>query len=68
MRFASAIFDICRVAQLSPRGEYELAIGSDRSDQQREIAAQSQVGVLDLSRRADIVEVARRLRAVEPKP
>ncbi len=70
-RFAPAIFDICRAAPLSARGEYELPSAVMAAIQQRRLqlkVVKVAAGVLDLSRRSDIADVARRLRTVEPNP
>jgi dTDP-glucose pyrophosphorylase len=62
-RFDGDIFSVCRDVPLSPRGEHELplavALGITRGMQLRAIPLHA--GVLDLSNRGDIAEVARRL-------
>lgn len=65
-RFSPRIFAACRRVPLSPRGEYELpaavreAIGMGMKLK----VLRSELGVLDLSRRADIPAVAERLKGV----
>ncbi len=65
-RLGAAIFRYCRNVQLSPRGEYELpvAIRDAVHDGMKLRVLTSSLGVLDLSRRADIAEVAARLKNV----
>jgi len=70
-RFSSVIFDICRRAPLSPRGEYELpvAVGEAvRKSGLRLRVVQCREGVLDLSSRADVAEVAERLKRIRAEP
>jgi glucose-1-phosphate thymidylyltransferase len=66
-RFNHAIFDCCREAPLSERGEFELPlavnIGIARGLKMK--VATCHGGVLDLSRRSDIAAVASRLKAVQ---
>jgi hypothetical protein len=54
----------------SPRGEFELpqAVGLAVRRQVPFKVLRARGGVLDLSRRADAVEVARRLRDIEVRP
>ena len=63
-RFDSRIFSACRDVEPSPRGEFELPVAVGlavrRGVQFRAVPARGPV--LDLSRRADTAEVARRLR------
>lgn len=67
-RFSPAIFEACRRVPLSVRGELELPqavrYGMDKLHL-RFRAVPCAAGVLDLSTRADIASVARRLRGVE---
>ena len=65
-RFSSEIFDACRNVPLSPRGEYELpmAIRVAVNAGMKLKVLSSRLGVLDLSCRADIPEVAERLKEV----
>lgn len=70
-RFDPGIFEACRRVEPSPRGELELPNAVrfairvlDRTYQ----AVPLDVGVLDLSTRADIAEVERRLAHIEPRP
>lgn len=69
-RFDARIFDACRDVPRSPRGEFELpmAVGLavHRGARLRVLAARGPV--LDLSRRADTVEVERRLSGTLPRP
>lgn len=70
-RFSSAIFEVCRRAPLSPRGEYELpvAVGEAvRNFGMRLRVVQCREGVLDLSSRADVAEVAARLKNIRAEP
>ena len=67
-RFTPAIFEACREVPLSARGERELpqAVGwaiARRGERFRGVPCTE--GVLDLSTRADVVEVERRLDGVE---
>ena len=68
-RFDARIFDACRAVERSPRGEFELpaavalAIGSGV----RFKTIKADGPVIDLSRRADIPEVVRRLRKIDPR-
>jgi glucose-1-phosphate thymidylyltransferase len=69
-RFDARIFDACRDVAPSPRGELELPIAVMlavvRGVAFRAVPARGPV--LDLSRRADAAEVARRLRGLHPTP
>jgi len=70
-RFGPAIFDACRAIAPSPRGELELPTAVRHAMHvlhERFRAIPVDGGVLDLSRRDDIVEVERRLANVEPRP
>lgn len=70
-RFSRDIFDACRAAPLSARGEYELpgaVAESLRTKRARYKAIRCEKGVLDLSQRTDIEGVARVLSAIEPEP
>lgn len=66
-RFSPEIFEHCRQVPVSPRGEYELPMAVNRGAQSgmRLHVETSQLGVLDLSERADIPAVAERLRGIE---
>lgn len=66
-RFSPRIFDFCRNVALSPRGEYELPLAvhdAVHAGMPLRVLLSS-AGVLDLSRRADIAEVAAWLKNVE---
>lgn len=68
-RFPPAIFEACRRISPSGRGELELPDAVELA--MRELGARFEVvrceeGILDLSNRADVVEVAERLSAIEP--
>jgi dTDP-glucose pyrophosphorylase len=69
-RFDARIFDCCRDVQISSRGEYELpqavGLGVQRGIGFR--AVRVHAGVLDLSSRGDIAQVAARLSAATPLP
>ena len=69
-RLSRAIFEHCRDVERSPRGEYELPSAVDRAVRHgmHLRVERSDLGVLDLSRRADIPEVAKRLRGIEVAP
>ena len=69
-RFDSRIFSACRDVEPSPRGEFELplAVGLALRRGVRFRAVPARGPVLDLSRRADTAEVARRLRGVHLAP
>lgn len=64
-RFDAAIFDACRDVPSSPRGEFELpdAVMLARQRGTAFTVVPSMGPVLDLSRRGDVAEVARRLDA-----
>lgn len=67
-RFSPAIFQACRDVELSPRGELELPRAVDYAIValgQRLRAVPCKEGVLDLSTRADIEAVAKRLLGIE---
>jgi glucose-1-phosphate thymidylyltransferase len=69
-RFDRRIFDACRDVPKSARGEFELpeavALALARGMRIRALPARGPV--LDLSRRADAADIARRLAGVEPRP
>lgn len=69
-RFEPSIFDVCRAIEPSERGELELVdavrLAMDRRTRFRVVPVQD--GVLDISRRADIPALERRLAGVEPRP
>jgi glucose-1-phosphate thymidylyltransferase len=69
-RFDARIFEACRDVPRSTRGEFELpeavALAVRRGVPFRVIPAHGPV--LDLSRRADALDVERRLADVEPRP
>jgi glucose-1-phosphate thymidylyltransferase len=69
-RFDSRIFDACGAVPRSPRGEFELpeaaALATARGMRFRVLRVAGPV--LDLSRRADMADVERRLAGVEPRP
>jgi glucose-1-phosphate thymidylyltransferase len=69
-RFDARIFAACADVPRSPRGEYELpeavALAIRRGARFRAVPARGPV--LDLSRRADAVDVERRLAGVVPRP
>ena len=69
-RFDSRIFAACERVPRSVRGEYELpeAVGVAIRDGVRFKAIPARGPVLDLSRRHDTAEVARRLSGVMPRP
>lgn len=70
-RFSAAIFEVCRHAPLSPRGEYELPVAVGEGIQHyglRFRAVRCYEGVLDLSSRGDVAVVAERLRGVPANP
>jgi dTDP-glucose pyrophosphorylase len=66
-RFGPAIFRAIDSIGLSPRGEYELAdaVQAAIAAGERFKVVRVEAGVLDLSHRADIASVARRLEGVE---
>jgi len=69
-RFDARIFEACRDVPRSARGEREIpeAVGLALSRGIRFKTFPARGPVLDLSRRADTAEVARRLAAVVPRP
>lgn len=69
-RFDAAIFDACRDVPRSARGEHELpeAVGLAVARGMRIKAIPARGPVLDLSRRSDTAEVARRLEGIVPCP
>jgi glucose-1-phosphate thymidylyltransferase len=69
-RFDRRIFDACRAVPRSARGEYELpeAVGVALRQGVRFKVLPALGPVLDLSQRADAVEVSRRLAGVVPRP
>jgi glucose-1-phosphate thymidylyltransferase len=70
-RFDADIFRACRMVEPSPRGEVELPNAvrfAVRTLGARYRAIPADSGVLDLSRRADIPEVERRLAHIDPRP
>ncbi|MCA1563081.1 MAG: nucleotidyltransferase family protein [Acidobacteria bacterium] len=69
-RLDRRIFGACRDVPRSPRGEFELpnAVGLAISRGVRFRAVPARGPVLDLSRRSDALEVARRLSGVVPRP
>jgi glucose-1-phosphate thymidylyltransferase len=70
-RFDAAIFDACGHIAPSSRGELELPTAvryAIRTMGQRFRVVPLEVGVLDLSQRADIAKVERRLHPIDPNP
>jgi glucose-1-phosphate thymidylyltransferase len=69
-RFDARIFAACRDVPRSARGEYELpeAVGLAAERGVRFRAVPARGPVLDLSRRADALDVERRLAGVVPRP
>lgn len=69
-RFDSRIFAACRDVPRSARGEFELpeAVGLAVARGVRFRALRATGPVLDLSRRADAVDIAQRLAGVVPRP
>jgi glucose-1-phosphate thymidylyltransferase len=69
-RFDARIFDACRNVPRSSRGEFELPdavmLATTRGVRFRAIRARGPV--LDLSRRADMIDLARRLETAAPRP
>jgi len=69
-RFDSRIFGPCRDIPRSPRGEFELpdavTVAMTRGVRFRALNARGPV--LDLSRRADMIDLARRLETASPRP
>ena len=68
--FTPAIFDACARVSLSPRGELELqeAVMLRIRDGARFKVIPSAEGVLDLSSRADVANVGKRLAQIDPRP
>ena len=68
-RFDTRIFDACDDVPPSPRGELELplAVGLAVERGVRFATVPGDGAVLDLSRRSDVAEVARRLAGIEPR-
>ena len=67
-RFDDRVFDSCRRAPLSPRGEYELPMAVQQAIDDGRFPVEavfSEEGVLDLSGRADVALVASRLASVD---
>jgi glucose-1-phosphate thymidylyltransferase len=67
-RFDDRVFESCRRAPLSPRGEYELPLAVQQAIDDGRFPVEavfSEEGVLDLSGRADVAAVARRLASVD---
>jgi dTDP-glucose pyrophosphorylase len=69
-RFDSRIFGPCRDVQRSPRDEFELpdAVTLAMTRGVRFRALDARGPVLDLSRRADMIDLARRLETASPRP
>lgn len=70
-RFGPSIFEACRAIVPSPRGELELPDAvryAIRTMKERFRTIPFRAGVLDLSRRADVAEVGRRLEGIDPRP
>jgi glucose-1-phosphate thymidylyltransferase len=70
-RFGPSIFQACRAIVPSSRGELELPDAvryAIKILKERFRAIPFHAGVLDLSRRADVAEVGRRLEALDPRP
>ena len=69
-RFDGRIFGACRDVPRSTRGEFELpeAVGLALARGVRFKAFRARGPVLDLSRRADAADVARRLAGAIPRP
>ena len=67
-RFDARIFDACRDVERSPRGEFELpmAVGLAITRGVKFKTVKATGAVLDLSRRADVPEVVRRLEGIVP--
>jgi glucose-1-phosphate thymidylyltransferase len=67
-RFDERVFEACRRAPLSPRGEYELPLTIQQAIDDGRFPVEavfSEEGVLDLSGRADVAVVAARLASVD---
>jgi len=69
-RFDTRIFSACRDVPRSPRGEFELpdAVALSMARGVRFRAVRARGPVLDLSRRADMIDLARRLETSSPRP
>jgi dTDP-glucose pyrophosphorylase len=70
-RLSPAICEVCRHTPLSSRGEYELPVAVGEAVAHYGIrfrVVRCYEGVLDLSSRADIADVAGRLRGITPDP
>lgn len=70
-RFSPLIFEACRRAPLSSRGELELPVAVQHGISalgMRLKVIRSAEGVLDLSYRGDVASVAERLDAIDPDP
>ena len=64
------VFEACRRAPLSPRGEYELPLTVQQAIDDGRFPVEavcSEEGVLDLSGRADVAAVAARLAHITPR-
>ena len=69
--FTPAIFEACERVRPSSRGELELQDAVTIGMRELELVftvVRERAGVLDLSRRADIASVKRRLAGIEPRP
>ena len=70
-RFGAQVFEACRRAPISPRGEYELPLavqwGIDNLGIRLRVIRRDE-GVLDLSSRGDVAKVAEKLRGVKAAP
>ena len=69
-RFDERIFEACRRAPVSPRGEYELPLAVQQAIDDGRFpveAVLSDEGVLDLSGQADVAAVAARLAHITPR-
>lgn len=69
-RFDARVFEACRRAPLSPRGEYELPLTVQQAIDDGRFPVEavfSDEGVLDLSGRADVAGVAERLKHITPQ-
>lgn len=70
-RFDRAIFDACRRAPASPRGERELPYAVDYGIHHLGLRLRAKtlaLPVLDVSQRADVANVAERLRGIDVRP
>jgi dTDP-glucose pyrophosphorylase len=69
-RFDARVFEACRRAPLSPRGEYELPLAVQQAIDDGRFPVEavfSDEGVLDLSGRADVAAIAERLKPITPR-